>query len=141
MADRQRNTRQREAVRTAFLEHPHPMTPTEVLGMARQYCDGLGIATVYRTLKLLCRDGWLVQLELPGQQVTYYERAQKHHHHFICRSCETLFRVDGCPVNLDELTPEGCLLEDHELLLYGVCRKCRPHKARRSPAGRSAGQS
>jgi Fur family ferric uptake transcriptional regulator len=136
MAGRLRSTRQRDAIRAAFSEHPHPMTPTEVLGMARKYCDGLGIATVYRTLKLLCRDGWLVQLELPGEQVTYYERAQKHHHHFVCRICSTLFKVDGCPVNLEELTPDGCILEDHELLLYGVCLKCRPRKSRRRTAGR-----
>ncbi len=119
-----RNTKQREAIRLAFLKSPRPMTPSEVLREARSYADSLGSATVYRTLKLLCKEGWLVQLELPGEQVTYYERAQEHHHHFVCRLCHGLFKVEGCPANLLELTPAGCALEDHELLLYGLCPSC-----------------
>lgn len=120
----QRNTRQREAIRLAFLNNEHPMTPAEAHQAAEGYCAGLGIATVYRALRRLCQEGWLVQLELPGEQTSYYERAQQHHHHFVCRLCQRLYRVAGCPPNLEELTPEGCLLEDHELLLYGVCASC-----------------
>ncbi|KPK58752.1 MAG: hypothetical protein AMK73_09030 [Planctomycetes bacterium SM23_32] len=125
----QRNTRQREAIRLAFLGNAHPMTPAEVRETAEAYADGIGIATVYRALKQLCRDGWLVRLELPGEQVSYYERAQQHHHHFVCRLCQRLSKVEGCPPNLRELTPDGCMLEDHQLLLYGVCATCRGGQA------------
>jgi Fur family ferric uptake transcriptional regulator len=121
----ERSTRQRQAVRRAFLKTVHPMTPSEVWEAARRQVPRLGIATVYRALKALCAEGWLVPLELPGEQVTYYERAQKHHHHFVCRACQRLFRVDGCPTNLEELTPEGFQVEDHEFLLYGTCAACR----------------
>jgi len=133
MAPVRRSTRQREAIRLAFLNTPHPMSPRQVLQAARPYSAGIGIATVYRNLKLLCEDGWLVQLELPGDPTTYYERAQRHHHHFVCRVCQGLFRVDGCPSNLSELTPSGCVLEDHELVLYGVCSACRSQR----PPGRA----
>ncbi len=119
-----RRTRQREAVRLAFLDNPRPMTPREVLDAAQNHHEGIGIATVYRTLKLLCRDGWLVSIELPGEQVTYYERAQEHHHHFVCRVCERLLKVEACITDSAELAPPGCVVEDHEFLLYGVCADC-----------------
>ncbi len=45
----------------------------------------LGIATVYRSLKALAKDGRVVSVEIPGQ-MPRYERADKgHHHHFLCR--------------------------------------------------------
>jgi Fur family ferric uptake transcriptional regulator len=119
-----RKTKQREAVRKAFLKSARPMTPAEVRERADSHSPGIGIATVYRTLKLLCDEGWLVPVALPGEETTYYERAQKHHHHFVCRSCDRLFKVSGCPTNLERLTPRGCSLEDHELLLYGRCASC-----------------
>ena len=124
-----RNTRQREAVRQAFLRSPRPMTPDEIRDRADRYSPGIGIATVYRALKLLSAEGWLVPVELPGEEKTYYEVAQKHHHHFVCRGCERLFKVSGCPSNLERLTPQGCRLENHELILYGRCASCNRDRA------------
>jgi Fur family ferric uptake transcriptional regulator len=113
----------------AFLDNARPMTPREVHEAARKHHGEIGIATVYRTLKLLCRDGWLVPVELPGEQVTYYERAQEHHHHFVCRICEQLVKVEACLPDPAELAPPGCVVEDHEFLLYGVCGECAARTA------------
>ena len=134
MRQMKRNTRQREAIRRAFRNNSHPMVPLEVLKAAQRYEPRVGIATVYRTLKALCKEGWLVPFDLPGEKVTYYERTQSHHHHFVCRSCQRLYKVDCLAENFRKLIPKGFVLENHEFLLYGVCAPCRTTE---SPARRS----
>ena len=47
----ERSTRQRRAIREAFLEAGRPLSPQEVLELARKKVPSLGLATVYRTLK------------------------------------------------------------------------------------------
>ncbi len=43
-----RNTRQKEAIRTAFLKADRPLSPDEALAFAQKQVDALSIATVYR---------------------------------------------------------------------------------------------
>jgi Fur family ferric uptake transcriptional regulator len=118
------------------------MAPAEALEAAQHDARGVSIATVYRTLKALCEDGWLVRVEVPGRGA-YYERADRdHHHHFLCRDCDRLYEVKGCPGNVDEVAPDGCVVEEHDLLLHGVCADCRqdegthgsPHDAADAPS-------
>ena len=120
----QRRTSQRDAIRKVFMESPHPMTPPDALAAARRFAPRLGIATVYRTLKALCDEGWLVAFDLPGERITYYERRQSHHHHFICRECRKLYPIECLQSNFKRLLPKGFVLEDHEFLLYGLCAGC-----------------
>ena len=86
--------------------------------------DGLGLATVYRTLKLGVEEGWLNTVELPNAPTRYEMAGKKHHHHFECRECNKVFDIEGCPGNLQDLVPDDFILEDHEIILYGRCDKC-----------------
>lgn len=140
-----RNTAQREAIRRAFLRNSRPMSPREVLREARKHARGLGIATVYRAVQALRREGWLVPVELPGDRVTYYERARAHHHHFVCRLCERLLEIDCSLPNLERFLPDGYALEDHQFLLYGVCADCgaaaaKPDRNAKRASGRKPGR-
>lgn len=119
-----RDTRQRRAIRAAFLATDRPLDPNEVLALAGDKHSGLGIATVYRNIKMLLEEGWLTAVELPGE-VTHYELAGKdHHHHFHCRSCGKVFELHACLPNVQKLAPEGFQVTGHELLLYGSCQEC-----------------
>jgi Fur family transcriptional regulator, ferric uptake regulator len=119
-----RNTRQRQAIRQVFTETDRPLGPQEVLQAAQAYTPGLGIATVYRTLKALMSEGLLVSVELPGEPQRYEIAGKSHHHHFRCRTCDRVFEIDGCLTNLKRLTPHGFQLERHEVVLYGTCDIC-----------------
>ena len=120
----QRNTRQRTAIRDTFEQAGRPLSPQQALEAAKEQVSGLGIATVYRNINALLREGWLAAIELPGAG-TVYERAGKtHHHHFHCRACDTLFELPGCVLDLGKLAPRGFELEGHELFLQGLCEKC-----------------
>ncbi len=55
-----RNTRQKQAIREAFAEAGRPLSPEEALDGAQRHYKRIGIATVYRNIKALLEDGWLV---------------------------------------------------------------------------------
>lgn len=120
----ERKTRQRDAIRHVFEEHDRPLGPHEVLDAAQAYTPGLGIATVYRTLKALTEDGWLDPVELPGEPQRYEVAGKGHHHHFRCRTCDRVFEIAGCLTNLKKLVPRGFHIDRHEVVLYGTCKTC-----------------
>lgn len=119
-----RDTQQRRAIRSAIDESGRPLSPREVLAAAQRHLPGLGIATVYRTLKSWLEDGSLAQVDLPGEPPRYEATGKQHHHHFHCRACDRVYELEGCPDGLKSLTPAGFSLESHEVVLYGRCAAC-----------------
>ncbi len=120
----QRDTAQRRAIRDVLLDANRPMSPQELLDDARGRVPNMGIATVYRTLKGLTEQGWLVPVELPGEPQRYEVSGKGHHHHFSCQQCGRVFEIRGCPSELEKMVPKGFLMESHEVFLYGLCRDC-----------------
>lgn len=119
-----RETRQRRAIRNALEAAGHPLSPTEILEAAKARAEGLGIATVYRNLKYLMGEGWIDSVELPGEAPRYEISGKDHHHHFLCRECDRVYEVEGCPGGVRSVTPDGFRLENHDLVLYGLCETC-----------------
>ena len=109
----ERDTRQRRAIRHVIEEAGRPLSPLEVLKVAQ-----------VRTLKGLVEEGWLVQVELPGEPPRYETATKAHHHHFQCRTCSQVYEIEGCPEDVQPLTPPGFLLEGHYMVLYGQCASC-----------------
>jgi Fur family ferric uptake transcriptional regulator len=120
----ERDTQQRRAIRSAIEKADRPLSPREVLDQAEASSPGLGIATVYRTLKSGVEGGWLQAVELPGEAPRYETTGKQHHHHFHCRSCDRVYEIEGCSDDLRNLTPPGFALEAHEIVLYGRCAAC-----------------
>ncbi len=127
----ERKTAQRQALLEAFQQAGRPLSPREALAQAAPGCRGLGIATVYRNLKGLAARGILKQVSLPGESTARYELCGKeHHHHFHCRECHQVYEVEGCPGNIEPLVPKGFRLEEHDVVLYGLCAACCSRGAR-----------
>lgn len=121
---KERNTHQRQAVRQVIEVAGRPLTAQEILTLAHEHALRVGIATIYRTVKLFIEEGWLRTLELPGEQTRYEPAALPHHHHFQCRACGRVFCVAGCVTGLEQLTPPGFQQQAHEIILYGRCDTC-----------------
>ena len=119
-----RDTRQRRAIRAVFLDVAGPLTPDDVLERARALAPGLGLATVYRNVKILAAEGWLAEVELPGGGMRYELAARPHHHHFMCRACDKAFDIHRCPEAVEDMAPEGFEVDDHEVILFGRCPAC-----------------
>ena len=119
-----RRTRQRSVIQGVLLEGNRPLSPHDILEAARVKAPGLGIATVYRTIRTMMTEGTLVVVEMPGEAARYETAGKEHHHHFQCRECDDIFDIQGCPPDLQKLAPKGFRLEDHQVVLYGVCPPC-----------------
>lgn len=124
-----RNTRQKDAIRAAFVETDRPLSPDEVLSYAKRSVDDLSIATVYRNLKNLVEEEWLVAVQLPGEPPRYELSGKEHHHHFLCSDCKKVYELEGCVPSLKPKLPRGFRVASHDLLLHGVCAACVPKHA------------
>lgn len=125
MAVQLRNTRQKEAIRTAFADADRPLSPEETLRYAQKHVSGISIATVYRNIGALVEDKWLTPVELPGESTRYEVAGKGHHHHFHCGSCGKVFELEGCNVQVKPKLPRGFRVTGHEFFLYGMCSECR----------------
>ncbi|CAG0988265.1 Zinc-specific metallo-regulatory protein [Phycisphaerales bacterium] len=135
MPTKERQTRQRQAIRDAIADAGVPLSPREILDQAKAHVDGLGLATVYRTLKLLADAGIVIPVEIPGQSPRFELAGKHHHHHFHCRQCGKVYEVEGCCGHFEEHAPAGFEIEGHEVLLFGRCAVCVGGKAPPDRAG------
>jgi Fur family transcriptional regulator, ferric uptake regulator len=121
----QRQTQQRDAILGVITGAAGPLTVNEILERAQEHVPGLGIATVYRTVKLLLEGGRVQTVILPSGETRYEPSGLGHHHHFHCRSCDEVFDLESCPVQVPTGAFEGgFIIDEHELTLYGTCPSC-----------------
>jgi Fur family ferric uptake transcriptional regulator len=119
-----RRTAQQAAIVAAIAQTGRPLSPAELLAIARRTVPSLGQATVYRAISRLVERGELATVNLPGQPPRYEPASPSeahHRHHFQCDDCGRVFSLDGCPGNLERLAPPGFDVLRHELTLFGRC--------------------
>lgn len=124
--EQQRHTKQRETILNIIREATGPLTVEDIHTQAKIVQPQLGLATVYRTLKLLLAAELISTVDLPGEEPHYELTERGHHHHFRCLDCDRWFRMTTCFVALPDGTvlPEGYVVEGHYLTLYGRCPAC-----------------
>ncbi|MBI1371962.1 MAG: transcriptional repressor [Phycisphaera sp.] len=122
----QRSTPQRQVIGDVIRRADGPLSVEEIHERALGDMPGLGIATVYRTVKLLLEHGQIKSVVLDDGVARYEAADLGHHHHFRCLNCDRVFDLDVCPVEFSDATklPHGFVVEDHELTLFGTCPTC-----------------
>ena len=122
----QRSTQQRQIIHSVIRGAAGPLTVPQIHQRARSRLKSIGVATVYRTVKLLLESDQIKTVILPDGQNRYESADLKHHDHFRCNRCDRVFDLDLCAVSIPNGTtlPDGFEIEDHELTLYGRCPTC-----------------
>ena len=135
MGNNFRRTRQREAINQAFQTTPRPLHASEIHANAKEQVPELGLATVYRTLKLMVREGALSEVRLRSG-ATRYEPADRHHNcFFYCEGCKRAFPIETPNMQKNIAahameTPLGFQLKHCEVTLVGTCEECSASSAR-----------
>lgn len=119
-----RKTKQRDALRETLERADRPLSVEELLEAASRRVEGLGVATVYRTIGALLEQGEIDAVEIPGEPARYERSDKGHHHHFQCEKCERVFDIAGCLENLRRLAPPKFRVKEHAVTLYGLCPGC-----------------
>ncbi len=120
-------TRQRELILTTFLKMEH-VTAEQLYHILAKKDPHIGLATIYRTLKLFCETD-LAQERHFGSQTQFDNVSHKgHHDHLICTSCGKIVEFQNCQIeNLQEevARKNGFTIQTHKLELYGLCENCQ----------------
>ncbi|MGL4173700.1 MAG: Fur family transcriptional regulator [Actinomycetota bacterium] len=120
-----RATKQREAVSTYIEEQAGFLSAQQVHAGLRHQGNGIGLATVYRTLQSLADDEVVDTLRTnDGEQVYRWCRTSGHHHHLVCRVCGRTEEVAGPAVErwASRIADEhGFRDVSHTIELFGTC--------------------
>jgi Fur family ferric uptake transcriptional regulator len=88
----------------------------------------VNISTVYRTLDLLQQLGLIYEIDLGEGKVGYHPENKGHHHHLICRKCNSIIDISESAL----FSVKAVLLQAfnfdadlRHLALFGLCEKCR----------------
>ena len=131
---------QREAIVDAFLRSTGHVNLEDLLTSARKKNPGVGLATVYRTVKLL-EDAGLAASRQFGSGQTLYEIAGEHHDHIICKQCHFIVEFESEEIERlqsDIARSQGFAIIQHRHELFGLCDKARGVPGGTCPAEKAA---
>src|SRR5260221_5485386 len=105
MPVRIRKTRQLQAIHGVLNAADRPISIDEILRAAQAQEEGLGVATVYRTVKALVEAKPVVAITLPREAPRFEVAGKGRHHHFQCNQCGRVFETRACLDDLRGLVP------------------------------------
>ena len=120
-----RDTRSRRLIAEAVASRTSVFSAQEVY--AELAPQGVGRATVFRTLSLLHELRLLNRIHAGVGCDQYTICEPRHHHHLVCTSCGAVFPLSNCPISQDVERTAGGLgfqIEGHQMEVYGRCGAC-----------------
>jgi len=123
-----RATRQRLQVLEALEAEPNDATAQEIFETLRARGVSIGLATVYRALGLLSRQGVVDALVHRPGEVCYRLCGDEHHHHLTCTECHQVVELGECELDpwLDRLgTAHVFAVTGHAVEVTGICANCK----------------
>ncbi|HET9215201.1 MAG TPA: Fur family transcriptional regulator [Gaiellaceae bacterium] len=123
-----RATAQRATVLAELAAERDDVTAQELHERLRARGERLGLATVYRTLRLLAGAGVVDALSHHAGELCYRWCGDEHHHHLLCSECHRVVELVDCELDpwLERVSREhGFVTTGHRLEVSGVCADCR----------------
>ena len=120
-----RQTHQRQAILEAIQGKGHHMSAEEVLSRVQQNDPGIGLATVYRNLTLLCDMGLIQKVTEEG--ASFYDGNPEPHYHLHCQKCGRYLDMDlPYQKTLGRKAAEaaGARIFGHTVTFEGICQDC-----------------
>lgn len=122
-----RETRRRAEV-LAALGGGEALAAQDLHARLRAAGSRVGLATVYRTLRLLAEEGAVdVLRDDDAQQARYRLCSVGHHHHLVCDRCGRVEEIPECDVSgwaAKVARRRGFRVRAHRAEILGLCRAC-----------------
>jgi len=123
-----RPTRQRLTVLAELQRERDDVTAQELHERLRARGERLGLATIYRTLRLLAEAGVVDALSHHPGELCYRWCEAGHHHHLVCSACHRVVELVDCELDpwLERVSGQhGFVTTGHRLEVSGLCADCR----------------
>jgi len=123
------HSKRRELVLDVFLATEKHPTIDDLYDLARKKDPRIGLATVYRAMKVICDSGLARETDF-GDGVRRFEHDYRHQHHdhLVCVQCGRVIEVVSTKIEdlQDKLAAEHDFTPTtHKMQIFGTCRKCR----------------
>jgi len=122
-------SRQREQILETFMKARSHLTIDDLYNAVRKKNPRIGLATVYRTMRVICNCGLAREVDF-GDGVRRFEHKYQcqHHHHLVCIKCGRVIEVTSGKIE----SLQKKLAKQHNfaptrdtMKIFGLCSKCK----------------
>jgi len=123
------HSKQREQILDIFLKTEKHHTIGDLYELIRKKNPKIGLATVYRAMRVICDAGLARQLDF-GDGVKRFEHKyqHQHHHHLVCLRCGRAIEVVSPEIEKVQqrlAKKHGFTLVKDTMKIFGICRQCK----------------
>ena len=123
-----RITPQREMIIEAIAHGPSHITAEEIAGEIHRHTRTINLATIYRTLDLLWKEGFACRNDLSEGKIVYSTIQHGPHIHLVCRKCEQITdaNVEFLDTLGEDLKSVYRFMPDLDhFSVFGICKSCQ----------------
>jgi len=125
-----KSSKRRDLIFNQIIQIQGHFTADEIYQALFKIDPEIGIATVYRTIRLLIDCGILLEHSF-GEKRGFFEVidiSSKHHAHLICNACGKIIEFKSKIIDDDKRRIAEQFqfqIKSHKLEIYGVCNECQ----------------
>jgi Fur family ferric uptake transcriptional regulator len=131
-----KHSQQRALILDAFLSMPPHLTAEDLHRRVSEVDPGIGLSTVYRTLRLFCDAGLAKQRHFQEGRSRFEQAFRaRHHDHLICDGCGEIVEFECLEIEalqVEMANKHGFTLTRHRLELFGLCPACQAAETART---------
>jgi len=122
-------SKQREQILAAFVKIKNHPTIDDIYGTLRKKNLNIGLATVYRTMRVICDAGLAAEIDFAdGLRRFEYKYRHHNHHHLVCIKCGRVIEVTSSRIeNLQKkLAKQHNFTPARDTMkIFGLCSRCK----------------
>ncbi len=124
-------SKQREQILDIFLKTEKHPTINDLYDLVRKKHPQIGLATVYRTMRVICDAGLARETDFGGGIRRFeHKHEHQHHHHLVCLKCGKIIEITSGKI--EEIQKQlakkhGFTITRNTMEIFGICKTCK-HK-------------
>lgn len=120
---------QREQILDIFLKTEKHPTINDLYDLVKKKPPQIGLATIYRTMKVICDAGMARETDFGGGIRRFEHKYKRQHHdHLICLKCGRIIEVMSPEIEkLQESLAKKHRFKavKHRMEIFGICKACK----------------